>query len=134
MSTRCQVKVSGGLNREHVTLYHHCDGYPDHILEDITETYLRVAKTWEGYRAGKVAAHLCATHPGGFEPEEGHALHGDIEFYYQIEIGDESKPWLVIVNTVPLEGPPVEEFRAPVTEILKAHAAYSLKIAEAEAE
>ena len=104
MSTRCQLKVTGGINRESLTLYHHCDGYPDHILEDIITTYNRVAKSWVGHRAGKVAAFLCETHPAGFEPEEGHELHGDIAFYYLVEIATDNTtpPWVIKVHTVAL--------------------------------
>lgn len=128
MSTRCQLKVTGGVNRESITLYHHCDGYPEHILEDITTTYNRVGREWFGHRAGKVAAFLCETHPAGFEPEEGHDLHGDIEWYYLIEIdtaltGNALPPWKIKVHTVPNEKP-VLAFEGTPDTILAAMAAY----------
>ena len=91
MSTRCQVQVVEGDGKqpwEKLTLYHHSDGYPTHILPEIVETFEEFGKGWEGYRAGKVASFLCAAHPGTFEPEAGHTLHGDIEWYYVLQVGE----------------------------------------------
>jgi hypothetical protein len=93
MSTRCQVQViQEGIWSEKITLYHHCDGYPDNILPIIQQAYdIGVTKDsgaklglWELGRAGKVASLLCAADPGQFEPEAGHELHGDIEYYYRL--------------------------------------------------
>jgi hypothetical protein len=78
-----------------VTLYKHTDGYPGNIIPRLIEAYqLATApmrfgsqsydKKWEAGRAGKVAGYICATHPGSFEPEAGHQLHGDIQFYYRL--------------------------------------------------
>ena len=105
MSTRSQVKVIGeglGEGAETVTLYHHSDGYPSNMLPVIREGYQQVLKKnnkakrsfggtgdyflWEGGRPGKAAGFLCAADPGGFEPEEGHELHGDIEWYYVLRV------------------------------------------------
>lgn len=95
MSTRCQVQVvETGVNfGEKVTLYHHTDGYPSNIILLIKKCYTKfskpkkyafgkVCRKWELGRPGKVASFLCAIDPGVFEPEEGHDLHGDIEYYY----------------------------------------------------
>jgi len=93
MSTRCQVQViQEGIWSKKVTLYHHCDGYPDNILPIIQQAYEIGAQKgnraqlglWELGRAGKVASLLCAADPGQFEPESGHKLHGDIEYYYRL--------------------------------------------------
>ena len=91
MSTRCQVKViQEGLPWEQaVTLYHHCDGYPTNMLPLFVKAMDLARKTecFSEYalgRAGKVAGFLCHADPGQFEPEEGHALHLDIEFYYKL--------------------------------------------------
>ena len=117
MSTRCQVKVvQEGLSWEQaVTLYHHCDGYPSNMVpliqrahteacEALPEPHQRCALG----RAGKVAAQLCATEPDGFEPEEGHELHGDIEFYYVVTLLNtkggtlaEEPTWLLTVYEDP---------------------------------
>jgi hypothetical protein len=95
MSTRCQVQViQEGIWDEKITLYHHCDGYPDNILPIIQQAYdIGAAKgsgaqlgLWELGRAGKVASLLCASDPGRFEPESGHKLHGDIEYYYRLYV------------------------------------------------
>ena len=85
MSTRCQVRVNQ-LNcgwDQSVTLYHHCDGYPSNMLPLIASSY---KPDWEHGRAGKVASFLCAVDPGSFEPESGHDLHGDIEWYYVLNV------------------------------------------------
>ena len=90
MSTRCQVQViEENLHwNEKVTLYHHTDGYPEYIVPKIYEAYCY--KDGSQYphfneerkgRAGKVASLLCWADPMVFEPEEGHELHGDIEYF-----------------------------------------------------
>lgn len=91
MSTRCQVKViqEGVGWKKEVTLYHHTDGYPEHMIPCIhkamgyEDEYCK-GMNWEKGRAGKVASFLCWSDPGTFEPEEGHNLHGDIEYYYKL--------------------------------------------------
>ena len=93
-----------------VTLYHHSDGYPESILPLIKKAFDDVHtaeiyalnenmkqlykehpsyNSWQLGRAGKVASFLCAEDPGSFEPEEGHELHGDIEWYYIVECMNE---------------------------------------------
>lgn len=88
MSTRCQVKVvQEGLQWDQsLTLYHHTDGYPEYMVPLIARAYKLYGKSWEAGRAGKVASFLCAVDPGVFEPEEGHTLHGDIEYYYILHV------------------------------------------------
>jgi len=88
MSTRCQVKVvaggfAGGHEDKAITLYHHCDGYPNNMLPLMASAY---ENDWQHERPGKAAAFLCAVDPGGFEPEEDHELHGDIEWYYVVYV------------------------------------------------
>ena len=99
MSTRCQVKVTQtGLSWEQsLMLYHHCDGYPEHMLACMQKaltlmyapkdmgTWLHT-NAWQAGRAGSVAAYLCHAHPAGFEPEAGFELHGDIEYFYELEV------------------------------------------------
>jgi len=84
MSTRCQVKVTGTdiNNAEPVTLYHHCDGYPEYMLPTIAKGW---QDTWQAGRIGKAAAMICSADPTGFEIEQGHGLHGDIEYYYVVD-------------------------------------------------
>lgn len=89
MSTRCQVRViqeEQGWDAS-ITLYHHSDGYPEHIIPDIVEAYAKFGEHRGAGRAGHVAAFLCAVDPTSFEPEEGHELHGDIEYYYTLWVG-----------------------------------------------
>lgn len=104
MSTRCQVRVSSGVkgNEEAVTLYHHHDGYPTYMLKMMAKAYKNArtllenkgkeyqtkADYWELGRGGKMASFLCKEDPSEFEPESGHQLHGDIEWYYTIKPSD----------------------------------------------
>jgi hypothetical protein len=106
MSTRCQVKViQEGLPwKEAITLYHHCDGYPSNmfgLFKKALEGHKEANKgeiTWEMGRAGKAAGRLCWADPDQFEPESGHKLHGDIEYYYKLFVcngHDETVVWEV---------------------------------------
>lgn len=113
MSTRCQVQVvqTGASWEEKCTMYHHTDGYPSGILPLIQKAYELSGGGWESGRAGKVASFLCAADPGVFEPEEGHALHGDIEYYYRIHVVNSSNGslaekarWDITVYTSHAEG------------------------------
>jgi hypothetical protein len=82
------IEAGHGLGlseRERVTLYHHCDGYPSGMLPLFAEAFEKFREEgWKLRRAGHIASFLCATDPGGFEPEPGHELHGDIEYYYRL--------------------------------------------------
>jgi len=88
MSTRCQVKVvQEGLDwGQEITLYHHTNGYPENMIPTIARAFGYKGKyeheEWIKGRAGKVASLLCWANPGVFEPEDGHKLHFDIDYYY----------------------------------------------------
>jgi len=104
MSTRCQVRVIQiGLSwEESITLYHHTDGYPEYMVPliykammehiEYHDNYPYMIKgekgklRWQAGRAGKVASRLCATDPEVFEPEVGHDLHNDIDYYYKLYV------------------------------------------------
>ena len=144
MSTRCQITVvqeEAGWD-EKITMYHHCDGYPEHIIEDLMTTYtglmvrkeyapgLFASSEWQAGRAGKVAAYLCATHPAGFEPEAGHDLHGDILFHYTLYLKnhkggcmDDKPTWEVEIRELGgglerrLEGMVVTTKRTPLEKL-----------------
>lgn len=98
MSTRCQVKVTGTdiNNADSVTLYHHCDGYPEYMLPTIANGW---RDTWQAGRIGKAASMVCGADPEGFEIEQGHALHGDIEFYYVVDATDGA--WTITAYSTP---------------------------------
>lgn len=92
MSTRSQVKVENDVGDvRKVTFYHHWDGYPQHILSDIVNTFKDMVeeadknKAYKGGRVGKVANGLCGTCKS-FEPLDYHELHGDIEHYYLLKL------------------------------------------------
>lgn len=101
MSTRCQVCVTQTGMRDWedtIMLYHHSDGYPDHMIPCIKRAFDIGAaeKPWGGFnlwrlgRAGKAASFLCASDPGIMEPESSLDLHCDIEYFYQIECVNEN--------------------------------------------
>ena len=64
-----------------IQLYHHCDGYPTNMLPLMAS---HKGNGWQAGRAGKLAAYLIATDPGGFEPEPELGLHPDIEYFYRV--------------------------------------------------
>ena len=116
MSTRCQVQViEGDQPWEKLTLYHHCDGYPSNMLPLIQKAYTMIGSGWKAGRAGQMASYLCATDPGGFEPEAGHELHGDIEYFYTIRPSNQDKhigavvKWIVTAYGVPLDCKTVDQ-------------------------
>lgn len=106
MSTRCQVQIRHEYSgwKEKVTLYHHWDGYPSNMVPLIASarqkgTKILGSKEWKKgdfdwllYRAGHVAGLLCATDPLIFEPESGHQLHRDIEWYYKLNVTGNQGP------------------------------------------
>ena len=95
MSTRCQVQVVG--EDEKFTLYHHWDGYPSNMVKLLCEAYASFkAKPRAGGTAGKAVSFVVAADPDGYEVEEGHELHGDIEWYYRLFAG---KTWELEINT-----------------------------------
>ena len=85
MSTRCQVKIQGTdfEPKEAVTLYHHCDGYPSNMVPLLAGAY---KPNWQHGRVGKVASYVVAEDVVGFDIEDSHDLHGDIDWYYIIKV------------------------------------------------
>lgn len=112
MSTRCQVQVvrvkdglEAWIDGETRTLYHHSDGYPDHMLPVFERAWEQMSALgekgtpFEKYRCneyqldrpGYVAGWLCTVDPGRFEPENTPSLHADIEYLYVLEVS--GKGW-----------------------------------------
>jgi hypothetical protein len=128
MSTRCQVQVIQEQSHwgEKVTLYHHSDGYPEYIIPKIYEAYMyEGASAWGKGRAGKVASFLCWSDPGAFEPEEGHQLHDDIEYYYQVYCNEKefgaNAQWEVEIYHF---GTPLLEKRQPIEILIQKYRKY----------
>ena len=134
MSTRCQVKVTttypDDSYTQSITLYHHTDGYPSGILpliykafqyENPTDAEYGYNNEWTKGRAGKIASYLCWADPGEFEPEDSHALHGDIEYYYTIKAESKNKDivWMVQVFETPFDCPDEAHMKSlyPPTDI-----------------
>jgi hypothetical protein len=93
-----------GVNKakESFTLYHHCDGYPTAMIPLIAGAY---KPEWKHGRIGKVVSFVMAEDPHGYEMEQGHELHGDIEWYYILEVKSEQHvgaipEWRLIVYKV----------------------------------
>jgi hypothetical protein len=99
MSTRCQVEVKAGgfhFGSETVVLYHHCDGYPTHMLPVIAKAYkaaiaprvygmVTLKQDWQAGLPGRAASQIVAADADGFDIESGTELHGDIEWFYSVE-------------------------------------------------
>jgi len=118
MGTRCQVqcdghKVFGGR----VTLYHHWDGYPRHMIPVIHKAFKKMKRdgSYHDGRSGYVASTLCWADPIQFDIEydNGNELHGDIEWLYTIDstgapVHCTSEPsdseWIVTVQSVGWNG------------------------------
>jgi hypothetical protein len=108
MSTRCQTKViedeKENKYNENITMYHHCDGMPDSMIPLFYKAYLygvtpfipdwrvnqenpeTIDMAWQAFRGGYAASFLCHIDPRGFQPENSHELHGDIEWYYKLYV------------------------------------------------
>ena len=95
MATRAQVFVSGGIGatdgeKEEIALYHHCDGYPTNIVEIIEDAFFKYSRKkaghWKLGRVGKVASMLCSIDPLGFDVEIGTPVHGDLDWFYQLDV------------------------------------------------
>lgn len=116
MSTRCQVKIKefGVKNdREAVTLYHHCDGYPSNMVPLLAGAY---QPDWQHGRIGKVASFVVAEDANGYDIEQGHTLHPDIEWYYVLEVESTLDvtavpTWILTVYDVPGEARTVRDMR-----------------------
>jgi len=133
MSTRCQVKVKqSGLSWDaEIMLYHHSDGYPEHMIPVIHKAFVEGMKptdygtfksenAWSMGRTGHVGAMLCHVEPRQFEVESGMALHGDIEYLYEIELVNtqdgtlaEKPKWIVSYNE---DG---KRVKGEITELVK---------------
>ena len=100
MSTRCQVKVTGTdiNNADSFTMYHHCDGYPSYMLPIIASGW---QDTWQAGRIGKAAAMVVGADIRGFELEQGHEIHGDIEYYYVVDVTNGA--WAITVYESPYD-------------------------------
>jgi len=134
MSTRSQVKVLSEEPEaefsENVTLYHHWDGYPGNMISIIYKGWKSITSIkdrtypntnlYQVNRAGHAAGHLCHIDPWIFEPESGHTIHDDVEWYYKVWVdghknnkrikirGDNVREWVVEIYAAydEDEGPP----------------------------
>lgn len=118
MSTKCQTQiieqhkdVEANWREEKITLYQHCDGYPNNMLKLFWQAFrygfdpynvewskIPVKQSWQVRRAGYAASFLCYIDPRGFQPEESHELHGDIAYYYKIFVNNEE--WEIEIYTI----------------------------------
>ena len=122
MSTRCQVLVIGDdINGGgKFTLYHHCDGYPSYMLPTIAKGW---ANIWQSERVGKAASMIIGADPIGFELESSNSIHGDIEYYYIVEV--HSRNWKIKVYETPFDCKTVNDMNPLGTFSIKEAIAYS---------
>lgn len=86
------------------------------------------APEWKHGRIGKVATFVLAQDPEGYELEQGHELHGDIEWYYILEVKSESHvgaipEWFLRVYDVPYGANSIHDmrlvFKGPIADAVK---------------
>ena len=98
MSTRCNVIIKNATER--VQMYHHHDGYPDGVGQDLEEYFKELEKEEVAHTPAAIADYLCADErQDEYEREaETTHLHGDIEYLYVIDLDDDTincrKVWL----------------------------------------
>ena len=80
MATRCNIQIND-QNTE-IWLYRHYDGYPECTGDELEE----VLKDVKPESAGQLAELLVHNFPSDYEYTTGQ--HGDIEYLYQIYVGD----------------------------------------------
>lgn len=89
MSTRSQIRVIE--NGKHFDLYHHCDGYFEGVGSELKDALEKNAS----------AFGLIASLMEDEQYEKTDCLHGDVEFYYELDFDEnvfkgyalEFSPW-----------------------------------------
>lgn len=86
MSTRANIGFyevnETSLENHKVILYHHCDGYPTHLLVHIAKTLISANKPTKQSIIGNSIILLESTDGGEYEKTD--SIHGDIEYFYAI--------------------------------------------------
>lgn len=103
MSTRCNIWVDDG--KEPVQLYHHCDGYPEGVGEElVTAVKMCLMQTHRKFNDGEVTVDVAELRknllgllasvvdygdksPYEFEGNDLN-IHGDIEYLYYVGLYD----------------------------------------------
>lgn len=80
MSTRCTILIKNESEKEEVRLYHHHDGYPEGVGENLKK-YLSNIKYWDVY---SIANELIKSNEDD-EYELTPCQHGDEEYAYLID-------------------------------------------------
>ncbi len=118
MSTRACIKIKEGvkLNGDDkkltecvITLYHHCDGYPDGVGKDLKKYLAEVVSKWARWDPETIATQLVRGVIKDNEglPDRGYKVaiceHGDCEYGYLIDCDKQTltcydldsgiKPW-----------------------------------------
>ena len=83
MSTRATIRVEDNEG-EGLWIYHHCDGYPQGVGEELKELLVKVGKYADIY---DVANYLFKYGKKYGDYELTSDLHGDSEFVYNIDMG-----------------------------------------------
>jgi hypothetical protein len=77
MSTRAQIRIIE--DGKHFDLYHHYDGYFECVGQELRAALARSENAWDLLTCLTVDC-------GGYESTS--ALHGDIEYYYEIDFDE----------------------------------------------
>lgn len=84
MSTRCNIIVKDRYDR--FWLYHHHDGYPEGVGEDLKKRMTKVFNEWSGNRLYSEDIVNMLVKDGDDEYEITTSEHGDIEYLYTIDL------------------------------------------------
>ena len=117
MSTRACIKIKASIRLNDddkkltecvITLYHHCDGYPDGVGKDLKKYLRDVVSKWRWWMPEDIATNLVR---GELDGDTGYEVaiceHSDCEYGYLIDCDNETltcyelpwgvKPWKKVV-------------------------------------
>jgi hypothetical protein len=103
MTTRCQInfKVKYGNEEQQSTIYQHSDGYPDGVLPDLKEFFKWLSSSphprnpaqleyttanFIYWSKKKLESYKNGTEKLGYGICSSDILHGDIAYFYEVEI------------------------------------------------
>jgi len=106
MSTRCQIQFRSGSTRR--TVYRHSDGYPGGVLPDLRAFLAWCTRRDVEYATAnflywskrEAAARTPASEQVGFGVCANDELHGDIEYFYLVDLDTEE---ISVYEAVPAE-------------------------------
>ncbi|MDR2707080.1 MAG: hypothetical protein LBC02_15010 [Planctomycetaceae bacterium] len=106
MSTRATIKFTS----EHLSfyVYRHCDGHPEHVIEDIDKTLRESQSRWDTSNVEKLVTLFLSMHYDYRRSrvptyEITSDFHGDDSYEYYVEFDEDKKRWTVRIGRQPCE-------------------------------